>query len=447
MPPAARSRQFRHPARLVVAGFAAVIAIGTALLMLPVATTGPGGASFHNAVFQSTAAVTLAGLGIVDVPTYWSPAGQVIILALTQVGALGIVTSSLLLIVLIARRVGLRGRLAAQAETHTTGLGGMRRLVVGIVVFTLCAQALISLVLFALLLGSGRTAGDAAWQGLFHGVAAFNNTGISIVPGGAAAFAGEPGILATMAVAVIVGGLGFPVWLELQRNPRNPSRWSLHAKLTLAATGILLVLGTVVITALEWTNPRTLGAMSGVDRIMNGVFAGVMPRTAGFASLDYGEINSDSLLFTEMLMFAGGGSGSVAGGIKVSTLALLVFVVIAEIRGEAEVNAFRRRIPEAVQRQALTVAALSINTIVLGALVVLASNDLPFADVVFEVAAAFTTAGLSTGITAELNGLGHAVLMVLMFLGRIGPLTLGVALVLRERDRRYSHPDERPLVG
>jgi Trk-type K+ transport system membrane component len=146
-------------------------------------------------------------------------------------------------------------------------------------------------------------------------------------------------------------------------------------------------------------------------------------------------------------MFAGGGSGSVAGGIKVSTLALLVFIVLAEIRGEAEVNAFRRRIPEAVQRQALTVAAVSINIIVLGALVILATNDLPFADVVFEVTAAFTTAGLSTGITGELNGLGHAVLMVLMFLGRVGPLTLGVALVLRERDRRYSHPDERPLVG
>jgi trk/ktr system potassium uptake protein len=447
MPPPPRSRRLRHPARFVVAGFAAVILIGAAVLCLPVATSGPGGAPFHTALFQSTAAVTLGGMSLVDVASYWSPAGQAVILVLVELGGLGIVTSALLLFVVVARQVGLRGRLAAQAETHTLDLGGMRRLLLAIVAFTVAAQALTSLILFGLLLNTGRSTGTAAWEGLFHGIAAFNNAGISIFPGGLTSFVGNAGILATVAVAVIVGGLGFPVWLEVWRHPRRPSRWSVHARLTLLATAVLLVAGIVTITAFEWTNPATLGALSVPDRLVNGAFAGVMPRTAGFNALDYGAFGQDSLLFTDMLMFAGGGSGSVAGGIKVTTFALLLLVVWAELRGEAEVNAFNRRIPAPVQRQALTLAVISVNAVAIGTLIVLATNDVTLALALFEVMAAFTTAGLSTGITADLNSTGHAVLMVLMFLGRVGPLTLGVALVLRERERLYSNPEERPLIG
>jgi len=177
------------------------------------------------------------------------------------------------------------------------------------------------------------------------------------------------------------------------------------------------------------------------------VFAGVMPRTAGFNALDYGHFNQDSLLFTDMLMFAGAGSGSVAGGIKVTTLALLSLVVWAEIRGENEVNAFNRRMPAPVLRQALTLAIVSMGAVSVGTLIVLSSNDLGLSEVLFEVTSAFTTTGLSTGVTPRINGVGHAVLMVLMFLGRVGPLTLGVALVLRERERLYSNPEERPIVG
>ena len=446
MPPP-RDRRLRHPARLVVAGFAGIILIGTALLCLPVATNGPGGASFHVAVFQATTAVTLSGMTLVDVATYWSPTGQVIILVLVEVGGLGIVTSALLLFVLVARRVGLRTRLVAQAEIHTFGLGGMRRLILAIVGFTLAFQALASFVLFLLLLNTGRSAGTAAWEGVFHGIAAFNNAGISIFPGGMTAFVDNPAILITMAIAVIVGGLGFPVWLDVWRHPRRPGRWTVHAKLTLATTAILLVVGIGLITLLEWSNPGTLGALSVPDRLANGVFAGVMPRTAGFNALDYGHFNQDSLLFTDMLMFAGAGSGSVAGGIKVTTLALLALVVWAEIRGENEVDAFNRRMPAPVLRQALTLAIVSMGAVSVGTLVVLSSNDLGLSQVLFEVMSAFTTTGLSTGVTPQINGVGHVVLMVLMFLGRVGPLTLGVALVLRERERLYSNPEERPIVG
>lgn len=442
------SRSVGHPSQLVVAGFATTILIGALVLMLPAATTAPGAAPFGTAIFSSAACVTLGGMSVVDTATYWSPFGQAVILVLVQVGGIGIVTSASLLFLVVARRVGLRNRLAAQTELHTIDLGSTKRLLIAIIGFSLAFQAVaVALITANLWLGTDRSFGEAAWNGLFHGVAAFNNAGLSIFPDGLVPFADDPWLLGTIALAVIAGGLGFPVWLELLRTPRAPARWSLHAKLTLFTTGALIVFGAVTITAFEWSNPDTLGGLSAADRMLAGVFTGVMPRTAGFTVIDYGSVEPNTLLVTEMLMFAGGGSGSVAGGIKVTTFALLFLIVWAELRGESEVTAFRRGIPLTVQRQALTIAVLAINAIVVGTLLLTATNDIGFAAALFECLAAFTTAGLSTGVTSGLNGFGQAVLILLMFLGRVGPLTLGVALVLRERERLYSHPEERPLVG
>lgn len=446
---AARTRSVGgHPAQLVVGGFALTILAGSGLLSLPFATAAEGNAPIDTALFTSTAAVTLGGMAVVDPATYWSPAGQAVILALIQLGGLGIVTSASLLFMVVARRVGLRNRLAAQSEMRTIDLGSTRRLIVAVIGFTLTFELVATALLVGRLwLGTDRDFGEVAWNGLFHGVAAVNNSGLSILPGGLSAVGADPWILTTIAVFVIAGGLGFPVWLELMRRPRAPSRWSLHTKLTLATTAILLVFGTVAVTAFEWSNPDTLGAFDSFHRVVAGAFSGVMPRTAGFNVIDYGAAGSDTLLVTEMLMFAGGGSGSVAGGIKVTTFALLFLVVWAEVRGDPEVTAFRRRIPATVQRQALTVAVLAINAVVIGALVLMASGSLPFEDALFEAVAAFSTAGLSTGLTPQLNDVGRAVVMLLMFLGRVGPLTLAVALALRERERLYSHPEERTLVG
>lgn len=442
------SRGVGHPAQLVVAGFAAVIALGTLALLMPFATAAPGNAPVQTALFSATACVTLGGMAVVDTATYWSPAGQGVILVLIQLGGLGIVTSASLLFLVVARRVGLRGRLAAQTELHTADLGGTRRLLAAIVGFTLAFQlAAVVVLTLRFWLGTERGLREAAWNGLFHGVAAFNNAGLSIFPGSLTEFSGDPIVLGTIMLAVIAGGLGFPVWLELLRGWRGPRAMSIHTKLTLVTTAALLVFGVTAMVLLEWDNPATLGALSGGDRVLAGVFSGVMPRTAGFNVIDYGQAQPDALLVTEMLMFAGGGSGSVAGGIKVTTFALLFLVVWAELRGDPDVTAFRRRIPAPVLRQALTIAVLAVNAIVIGTLAVMASNEIAFSDALFECVAAFTTAGLSTGVTGDLNGFGQAVLIVLMFLGRVGPLTLGVALVLRERERLYSHPEERPLVG
>lgn len=444
----AHPRIFWHPGRPVVAGFAAAILVGTALLSTPAAVEGRGNAPLLTALFTSTSAVTVTGLTTVDTATYWTPFGQGILLVLFQIGGLGIVTSASLLLIVTARRLGLRGRLATQVEMSAKDLGGVRGLVVFIVGFTLAVEAVIAVFLVGRLwIGLGKGFGTALWEGTFHAVAAFNDSGFSLYSDNLIGFATDGWFLLPIAVGVMIGGLGFPVWLELRARPASPSRWSLHTKLTLVTTGALLVFGFGAITGLEWDNPLTLGAENPAGRLLGGFFAAVTPRTAGFNAVDYADMGTDSLLVTDMLMFVGGASASTAGGIKVTTFAVLFLIVWAELRGEREVAAFRRSIPPSVLRQALTVAVISVNAVVLGTLAVIATNDADLSSALFECISAFSTAGLSVGLAPALDGVGQAILMTLMFLGRVGPLTLGVALILRERERLFAHPTERPLVG
>jgi trk system potassium uptake protein len=437
-----------HPPRIVAAGFLLAIVIGTGLLATPAATEAAGGPPIGTALFTSVSAVTVTGLASVDTATYWSPFGQAVILGLVQLGGLGIVTSASLLFVLVSRRLGLRGRLAAQAETHSADLGSLRRLILFIVGFALAVEALVVAALtLAFWAAEDRSFGDALWDGLFHGVAAFNQAGFSLFPDNLIGFASDGFVLVPIALAVIVSGVGFPVWLELRRRPRRPGHWTLHTKLTLVTTGALLALGFATLTALEWDNPETLGKESAPGKLLGGFFAAVTARSAGFNSIDYADMGTDSLFITDMLMFVGGGSASPAGGIKVTTLALLLLIVWAEIRSERQVVAFERAVPAPVLRQALTIAVVALNLVVVATLVLVATNDLDLSSALFECVSAFSTTGLSTGITGRLDGVGDAILMVLMFVGRVGPLTLGVALALRERERLFSHPEERPLVG
>lgn len=436
----------RHPARLVVAAFVAAILVGTGLLSLP-ASVAADDASPLSALFTATSAVTVTGLTTVDTATHWTPFGQAVILVLIQLGGLGIMTSASVLLLAAAKRIGLRGRLATQAETHTLDLGDLRRLVLTIVGISLAVELVVAVVLTTRLALAGAPPGDAVWQGVFHAISSFNNAGFALYSDNLVGLATDGWFLVTVCLAVIIGGIGFPVWLDLARRARHPRRWSLHTKLTLAATAALLVAGTVVITALEWTNDATLGAMGWRARLLNGFVAGVMPRTAGFNAIDYGAVGEPTLLVTDMLMFAGGGSGGTAGGIKVTTLALLFLVVWAELRGDREPTAFRRRLPVQAVRQALVVAVLAVNVVVVATLGLMLTDDAPFAAALFECVSAFATVGLSTGLTPELSAGGQAILMPLMLIGRVGPITLFVALVLRERDLLYRHPEERPLIG
>jgi Trk-type K+ transport system membrane component len=247
---------------------------------------------------------------------------------------------------------------------------------------------------------------------------------------------------------VIIGGVGFPVVLELVNTRWHYRRWSIHTRLTLFTTAALLVVATFGFAVLEWNNPGTFGTMDNGERALNSAFAAVTPRTAGFNTFDYGQSGPGAQFLTSILMLIGGGSASAAGGIKVTTFALLGFVIIAELRSDREVNAFGRRLSEATQRQALAVALLGVGSVALGTLAIAAtSSSLPMGDVLFETVSAVGTVGLSTGITPDLEPASRYLMCLLMLLGRLGPVTFGVALVLRRRQLLLRYPEGRPLIG
>jgi trk system potassium uptake protein len=438
----------RHPAQLVVFAFAAAILVGTALLLAPFATDEPGSASATTALFTATSAVCVTGLVVVDTPTYWTSYGQAVILGLIQAGGLGIMTLTSVLALLVARRLGLRTRLIAQTESAAPQLADVRRLVRGVVLLSASFEALTATVLtIRFWTGYDYSFGAALWRGVFHAISSFNNAGFALWSDNLVGFATDGWICVPIAFAIIAGGLGFPVWLELRRRFALPERWSLHTKLMLAGTAFLIVFGFVAVLVFEWSNGATLGPLDPGGKLLAGFFQGVTPRTAGFNSIDYGAVQPETLLVTDMLMFVGAGSASTGGGIKVTTFVVLVLMVLAEVRGEPNVNAFGRRVPAHAQRQALVVAFIALNAVVLATLALMADSRFGFSDVLFETLSAFGTVGLSTGITPELNEVGQLILVALMFLGRTGPYTLAVALALRERRRLYRFPEERPIIG
>jgi potassium uptake TrkH family protein len=438
----------RNPAQLVASLFALAILIGAGLLMLPVATAGPGSASFLTAAFTSTSAVCVTGLIVVDTATYWSHFGQAVIMVLVQIGGFGIITLGSLLAILVVRRLGLRGRLMTRAETGAVGLGDVRRIVRNVAGFTLLFELLAAVVIgLRLGLAYDYSAGSAAWRGLFHAVTSFNNAGFALWSDNMVQFVTDGWISMAICLAIIAGGLGFPVWIELRRELRRPAHWSLHTKLTLLVTFILLAVGFVAVLAFEWTNAKTLGPLDVPGKLLASFFQGVQPRTAGFNSLDYGAMHEETLLVSDALMFIGTGSASTGGGIKVTTIALLVLMIWAEIRGEPEVNVFGRRIPSTTQRQALSITLLALGAVAIVVLVLVSISPYSLSDTLFESLSAFGTVGLSTGITAGLPAAGKVMLVLLMFFGRIGPLTFGTALALRERERRIRYAEARPIIG
>jgi trk system potassium uptake protein TrkH len=440
--------RLRHPAQYVVAGFAVAVAVGTLLLLLPIAGTGPGGASVVDALFTATSAVCVPGLIIVDTPVYWTGFGQAVILALIQVGGFGIMALATLLGLLVSRRLGLRNKLNAQAEAKTLGLSDIRKVLVSVARTSLLFEAAGAVLLTARFWTTGDdTLPEAAWLGLFHAVSAFNNAGFSLYSNNLIGYATDPIVSGVICVLVIAGGLGFPVLFELRRAWRTPERWSLHTKIVMSMTGVLLTAGTLMFLALEWTNPRTLGPFGVAGKAVAAIFQSVQTRTAGFNSIDTGALNSETLLGTNVLMFIGGGPAGTAGGIKVTTFAVLLFVILTEVRGDTNVTAFLRHIPRGPQRQALSVALLSVATVVGSTTLMLMLTPFTLDQVLFEVISAFSTVGLSTGITAQVGTAGHLLLTALMFIGRLGPITLASALALRSRPRLYDLPDERPIIG
>jgi trk system potassium uptake protein len=444
-----RGRGLRHPERLIAYSFAAAIAGGTGLLMLPFATATGDAPPLVTAVFTSTSAVCVTGLAAVDTGSYWSGFGQVVILALIQIGGLGIMTLATLGLFLLGRRVGLRRRVIVQADAAAASLAVVRRLALLVGALTLAFEAVGTAALAVHLWWSyGYAPGEALWQGLFHAVSAFNNAGFGLLPTNLMPFVQDFTVNVVVMALIVAGGLGFPVWLELRDAAADRRRMlSVHAKLMLIGTAALIVGGALVFLAFEWSNPATLGQFSPAHRVLPSLFQSVTPRTAGFNTIDYGQVREQTLVSQMMLMFVGAGPASTGGGIKVTSFLVLILFVLSEARGEPETNVFGRRLPVEAIRQAFSITFIAANAIIIGAVVILAASSEPFIRVVFEAASAFGTVGLSTGITPHLDAISQYTLSMLMYLGRVGPYTLAVAFALRQRRSRYRYAAEAPLIG
>ena len=442
-----RSR-FSHPNRTVALLFLLLIGIGTALLRLPAAQAEGMAAPWLTALFTAVSAVCVTGLVVVDTGTYWSPAGQMVVLLLFQLGGFGLMTAAALLGLMVNRSLRLRTRMLTQAESHTIGLGDVGDVARVVLVVTLVCEAMLAVVLTTRLHAAHDIAwGPAAWSGVFHAVSAFNNAGFSLYGDSLMRFAGDAWVLAPVMLGILIGGIGFPVLQDLRIRWRDPRHWSLHTKLTLAGSVALLLAGALCLLIFESSNPKTLAPMGFGDRVLSALFASVSARTAGFNAIDIGALSHESWALHYLLMFIGGGSAGTAGGVKVSTAMILLLLVVAEVRGRPDSEAFGRRVGAAAQRQAITVLVLGSAMVVLGTIVILRVTELPTDKVIFEVISAFGTVGLSTGITAELPAVGQLMLVVLMYVGRVGTITLATSLALGERRMNWRYAEEHPIVG
>lgn len=444
------------PAQLVLGSFALALAIGTALLMLPVmAAPGTEPVGFVDALFTATSAICVTGLVSVDTATRWSLLGQVTIVLLIQLGGLGIMTYSTILVLLVRGRFTVRGRLTMQDTFGSASAADLRQLVKMVFVSTFVIEA-IGAAALATRFALEMPLGQALWFAVFHAISAFCNAGFALFSQGLVDYVEDPTINIVVPGLIILGGLGFLVIAELWGRRGGKARereLSLHAKLVLSTTALLLGIGMVGFFLLERSN--TLAALPWPGKVMATWFQAVTPRTAGYNTLDYARLANPTLFFTIVLMFVGAAPGSTGGGIKVTTAAILWGIVRSQFAGEERVHLFRHAVPRETVGRAVTLAAASALSVAVAALVLQvteahgAVSDARrglFLELLFETVSAFGTVGLSTGVTPRLSDAGKVVIVVMMYLGRVGPLTLTLGLARPARGR-FQYSEEPVVVG
>jgi trk system potassium uptake protein TrkH len=433
----------------LILGFALLVAMGTLLLMLPVATTARQGAQFTTALFTATSAVCVTGLVVVDTRDYWSAFGETVILVLIQLGGLGFMTSATLLLVLMGRRISLRQRMVTAETLGRLGVEHVGTLIRKIVVVTLAIEATGAAILTGLFCLTDRTLGvHEIWRGVFTAVSAFNNAGFDLEGGfrSLSDLRGNAPVLLVTAALVILGGTGFAIWSDLALR-RRWSAFSLDTKLVLLTSVVLWGAGTVVIFLVEIRPGAALDGLSPVTALIDSFAMSVYARTAGFSVLNIAGLGNASLFFIAGLMFIGGAAASTAGGIKLTTFSTLFAAIVASLRGADHVTAFGREISWRQVNRALSIALLSLAVVFFIAFAASTTITRPFVDLLFESVSAFGTVGLSTGLTPDLTHAGRIVIAVAMFIGRLGPLTIALALAGRYRPVRFRYPEEAISIG
>ena len=443
---------FQHAESILVLGFLAVILLGTVLLALPAASADGKSIGLFDSLFTSTSAVCVTGLVVVDTGTTFSLFGQIVLLILIQTGGLGFMVFATMIMVMLGRKISIKGRMLIRESMNTgslSDLGSVTRLYLLLSLgIELCGALLLS-VRFIPLYGWKH----GLWMALFHAVSAFCNAGFDLFGRYASltAFSRDPLVLLTIAALIILGGLGFSVILETLRNRQGFRNLSLHTRIVLMTTLVLLLAGTVFYGLIERTNAETLAGYSEGEKALNAFFQSVTMRTAGFNSFDLAGFRAGSKLFSSFMMMIGASPASTGGGIKTTTIAAVGLLMLSVVRGESEVNVARRRLSDDILRRALAVAVLFLTIQLTGTLIIALMEDgrFPLQDILFEASSAMGTVGVSAIGTPNLSAAGRAVLLPMMFLGRVGPLTLAVALARQQSKGRSvsKYPEERIMIG
>ena len=445
-----------RPERVMALGFLCVILVGTFLLALPFSAISGQSVGVHNAMFTATSAVCVTGLITVDTADTYTTLGRIVIMLLIQIGGLGFMIFATLVMVALGKRISLRNRVLIRESMNMTSLGGMVRLAkwFSMLAFFIegCGAILLS-TRFIPLLGFRR----GAWYSIFHAVSAFCNAGFDLFGGfrSLAGFQHDPVVLLTVAALIICGGLGFSVINEFLHNRFHFHKFSLHAKLVLVVTSFLLVVGTVLILALEWDNPGTLGdpTLTIGDKVLNAFFQSTTLRTAGFATLNQAALTDSSKLISVILMFIGASPASTGGGVKTTTMSVVFLLVLSVIRGRDTVGVFGKQLSSNTVKRALTIVIISLGIVMVCTCALSISErtgSKSMLDLVFEATSAFATVGLTSVNTFTLNHFSQALLIPIMYFGRVGPLTLAFALASRMENNpknRIHYPEDKIMIG
>ena len=442
----------------IIYGFIVVDLIGASILMLPISSVEPGSAGLMTALFTASSAITVTGLTVVDSDVAWTMLGQGVIISLMFVGGLGFMTGAAFLVILLGQELGLSDRLLVRTGLGGGELGGVATLVKRIALFAIAIQLIAFVAIFTYWTTvnppwEGITTRETLWHSLFHAVSAFNNAGFDILPDdktGGASVSGlrsHYGLMIVTMATVFIGGTGYIIWSDILRI-RGFKRLRLDTKLVVIGAAILIPVGIGTFLLGEWSNPLTSGNDGVGQKFIDATFHTLSTRTAGFAVVDYAHATGSTDLSTEVLMFIGGASGSVAGGIKINTFMVVSLTLFFTLTGRSSVKAFGRNIPAFTVQRGLVVALVSVALLV-GIIFALSETQgqASFREVLFESASAFGTVGLSTGITPDLTTGSRIVIILAMFIGRFGPLTLGLLMVGRQREDRYSFPEEDVRIG
>ncbi|MFC5469555.1 TrkH family potassium uptake protein [Cohnella suwonensis] len=435
------------PPRLLVIGFAAIILTGAGLLMLPFAHTGDAQPRFIDTLFTATSATCVTGLVVVDTGTYWTTAGQLIILTMIQIGGLGFMTMATLFAIALKRRISLKERLVLQESFNQSSIEGIIRLVRKVILYALSIE-LAGAVLFTIRFTFDMPFGKALYRGVFHAVSFFNNAGFDVMGDyrSLVDYVGDPFVNIVTMLLIILGGLGFVVLADLV-DIRNPKRkLSLHSKVVLSMSGILILAGAILIFVFEYTN-STMAQLNFGEKILAAFTQSVSPRTAGVNTIDLGAMRQATQFFMIILMFIGASPGSTGGGIKTTTFTALIGAVVAMVRGKEDVVFFKYRLAQERVYKALTVTMFAFGLVILATMILSTTEDQLFLKILFEVTSAFGTVGLSLGITPQLTLAGKIIIIIMMFIGRLGPLTLTYALGPRQGRQLYRHAEGKIIIG